>query len=156
MKKVLLLLFAMSMTIVSCRDPEPVEIRNITIRDLKTLADNTMQVNTVLRVFNPNSFGAKVGEANLVIYINDKEVGKINNIPEFSLPGKKESEITLPITLNANVVKNAVRKEWVKLFTGKDLKLIIKGDMNASMGMLSRKIPVNHSEDVKNLLNGLL
>lgn len=151
-----ILSFLLIITIVSsCKEPEPVEIRNVKFKNLTTKGDN-VEINTALSVFNPNSFGATVDEANLTIFINEKEVGKINDIEEFSLPGKKESAINLDVKLKASLVQNILKKEVMKLFTGKDLKLIIRGDVNAKMGVLSKRIPVEHSEDIKDMIKDLL
>lgn len=150
------ILFLITISLFSCKEPEPVQLRNIVFEDVQLKDNDVVEVSTILKVFNPNTFGATITDADLTVFINQYEITKINDIPEFSLPGKKESDVKLKLNLNATTVKNVVKKEWMKLFSGNGLNLIIQGDVDAKMGILSKQVKVDHSEDITTLIKSFL
>ena len=119
------------------KDPEFVEARNFKIQSLG-LKSSTVRADLVY--YNPNSFGLKLKNADLDVFVDDRFVG--HSVVDSLIDIPARDSFALPVKLDVemkNLFPNAL-----SLLTQHEVTLGVKGKARIGKGGIFLNVPVNY------------
>ncbi len=151
MKK-LIPLFAVILLLASCEAPQSVEFKNINNVKIKSFnLKGNVKLTADAHFFNPNAIGVNVTGADFDVFVDDKNVGKINQQDvKVSVPAN--ADFTVPITASIPLTKVVEDAGGLldRLFKKKEVNLKMDGYIWVSIAGAQAKVPFTY-EDTQEL-----
>jgi len=148
----ILLLLTLIILFTSCtvrKKPEFIKVENIEVMAASTKII-TLNANAVFN--NPNDLGGRLNCENIVVLINDIEIGKIDS-EDFKIPAHRDFIIPLEINIHTeDIIKknnNGILGGILNSILGQPLRVQYKGDIVYSALGFSFRYPINITENVK-------
>lgn len=151
MKRLLLILAPVALSLVSCKsenikEPEYREIQNVRIMDVGLL-QTTAGLDLVY--YNPNDFGITLSQARGDVYIDNMYFGRLNISDQVTV--RKHQEFTIPVALkidNISAVKN-----HSEIFKKKQALIRIEGFATLKKAGFNKEVPIKYEgiQDIERL-----
>ena len=137
----------------SCMQAEPLELRQVENVIIKSIDNDTLQMEISLLVSNPNKLRFRVNKIDLLVMAGDVELGRINDIEEFDLLPDSVQACNIPVYISlSNVEMNA--KKITKALLKKGGKMRLKGYIEARSFIFSKRIDIDKEKRV-NIIKSL-
>jgi len=132
--------------VASCRAPKDLVYQNIQNFRLKQDGMQS-QVCLDIRMYNPNSYGMKLKDADVDVFLNGRCLGKMQVDNGCAVPGL--DTFAMPVMLNVdlkNVLPNALQ-----LLMNSDVDIKLTGSIKAGKHGIYKKVPVSYEgkQDIK-------
>jgi len=102
---------------VACTSIQEIKIGDIHEVELKGLKDNLLTLKVMVPVENPNSFNVKVKDADLVVMLGKKQIGKVKQIDNLLISGKSTKEYPVTIVVELTNAKELMANAF-QMFSG--------------------------------------
>lgn len=127
---------------ISVGKPQDVKVDNISLREIK--------ISGKIPVNNPNNFGFNINKAKLDIYLNGISVGSLNKHERIHIKPHSNDAYTINYEASfKDIVKDPMALKSALLQGSTTLKL--SGYVKASKFIISKKIKVEHQENMSRL-----
>jgi LEA14-like dessication related protein len=120
------------------KDPEFIEARDFKIR---SLGIKSSEVSMNMVYYNPNSFGLRLRNADLDVYLDDRFLGHSTLDTLIEIPAK--DSFALPVQLEVDM-KNLFPNAW-SVLTQKEVELAVRGKARIGKGGIFLNVPVNYA-----------
>ena len=124
---------------VSVGTPKDVKVNNLSL--------NGISIEGKIPIENPNNFGFNLSKINIEVYVNDINIGRINKREKIHI--KPHSKNSYPLKYDAtfkDIVKDPIT--LTNAFTKGSVTIKLSGYVTASKFLLSKKIKVEHKENI--------
>ena len=140
----------MLLLVCSCSHPKALVYKDIQHFKLQSAGLQQSGVSLDIRMFNPNSYGITLKNADVDVFVNGTLLGKLCVNNQCSVPGL--DTFLLPVTLNVdmkNVLPNALQ-----MFLKSDVDIKLAGTIRAGRRGIYMKVPVNYEgkQDIRSSL----
>ncbi|MES2746477.1 MAG: LEA type 2 family protein [Bdellovibrionota bacterium] len=127
-------------------DKPTVRLVNVDIRSIST---KRMELDFVLEVFNPNSFGVDIQELKYDVKSMDLDLGEGSYPDVIMLKSKEKVEVRLPFRVDPDNLVNLMKRY---LANPKELKVQLKADLflDTALGKMDM-----HFQEEKTIMKGL-
>lgn len=150
-KKLIFALFGLVLiSLSSCFKMEEVEIKEIKSVKLIEFSDKGLQVESNIRIENPNSFDIKVVDSDFHVVVNNREIGHAHISSDLMIPASSNDFHTLMLTsAHKDLAANAIPSLIAITATGKDkLNFKVEGFIVGKVWWISKKVEVGHEGEV--------
>jgi len=137
----------------SCMKTEPIELQEIDNVIIKSINDDTLKMELLLLVSNPNKLRFRVNEIDLQILAGDIELGRINDIEAFDLVPDSVQLCKIPVSVSLNNLETNA-KGVTKALLRKGGKMRFKGYIEARSFIFSEKINIDKEKRI-NILKSI-
>jgi len=137
---VLFILFCFS----SCFVIKPVEFYGIDKVRVNKFTGNTLFLNAGLNLKNPNNFGFWLKNADINIFIGEKEIGKVSHKSMISIPANSLQVYTIPL----EVPVSGILKETgsiIRMMAKREIPVRFMGQLKIGKFLFSKKIFINET-----------
>jgi len=80
----------------SYEDVQLVSIKDITYQEFK---GNVLRLAITANVNNPNRFSVKIKDADMVLRLNDRVLGKVTQVEQIELAGRKQQDYKIQVSI---------------------------------------------------------
>lgn len=151
--RVLILLYALYLSLSSCSRPQAAEYRGVEHFRFMGMQGNTAQVKMDLKMYNPNAFAVSVSELEATCRMDGHEAGNARLDTAVMLGAR--SEVLIPVTAQLEI--RDLLSKGLSLLLGNGIPYEVQGTAKAGRGKLSWKIPFAHQGTLdKKILRSLL
>jgi LEA14-like dessication related protein len=144
MNKVLIMVLFLVVT--SCLPKEDLQfkkVRNIVL----TASGTTPLLRGDLLLFNPNDKRMKLKKLDLVVMLNGKEAGKVDQRLRQEIPAN--DEFTVPIEVVVSLKEIGLLDAISSILGGKKNIVRIKGKIRGSVNGFTVSVPVDYTEEIR-------
>ena len=145
-----LLLIPMLIWMSACHAPRQLVYQNIEHFSLKNVGLSKSTLTMDIRLYNPNKYGICIKDADVDVFMNGKNLGKLDVNKQCYL-GRKDT-VSLPVKLDVDM-KN-VLSDVMQLFLNTEVNIKVVGKIKAGRHGLFVNIPVSY-EGKQDILSGL-
>ena len=139
---------AMSVLITSCFSYEEVEITKIVSTEVKSFSSESVEVEIVLQINNPNNYKISITNSDLDLFLNGSEMGKAIIKEKIVIPKKSNEVHRFTIKLNNKDLAANTMPFILSAVLGRPMRLTVKGYIKAKAKMISKKIPIEFTENI--------
>ena len=139
------IILILSITALSCKPDEDIELRQIKDIVLDASSDPTLKAQAVF--YNPNNMRGRLKAIKVDIYINDKKSATIDQELKTVIPAKKE--FTIPLEVKLAIKELGFMDTLFGMIGGKKLNVRYSGHLKLSYHGIPFRVPVNHADDVR-------
>jgi len=142
--------FALSLSVLlsSC-EIKDIELKEVQDVEVSTIDKGKIEGAITVLLNNPNSFGVTVKEVDFTIYAGKTEVGTAHLRQSFKIEANQEKLYPVRLEGEAKDALSGGLSAFVGMLFGKDLKVVLKGEIKAKSFGFSRTIPVETETDLK-------
>ena len=134
--------------LVGCLSYEDVEIVRVVDTNVKSFSAQGAEVEVTLQISNPNNYKITISNFDLDIFLNDSKLGKAIVSKNIVLPKKSNEQHTITIKLKGKNLTAAAMPAMLSAAMGGRIKLSAKGTVKAKAKMISKKVPIEFSENI--------
>lgn len=149
MKKIISIfsVLAMVVLIIACSKPEKPEFR--TVKDLKVgkITMSEIEVTGVAVMYNPNNVSLNVDNIDLDVFVDEKQVGKIQQTNLTEVPAKSEFNLPLSIKFPPSKIANSLL-DAASILTKSEYKVKYKGKVTVKVLGIGIDVPLEKEEIV--------
>ena len=146
----LLFLIIISINFYACTKIEDPKIKNI--EDVEILKANkaVVELNAVMVIYNPNPFALDLDKADMVAFIEEVEVAKIQQTYASKMPA--QAEFRMPIYLNMDIKKIyqdnplAALGKGLQIISDRKVEVSLQGNIKAGKGLAKITVPIDRME----------
>ncbi|MFH1322098.1 MAG: LEA type 2 family protein [Bacteroidota bacterium] len=138
----------MSVLITSCLSYEDVKITRVVSTDVKKFSSETVEVEVVLQINNPNNYKISITNSNLDVFLNNSEIGKATIKEKIVIPGKSNEVHRFTLKLKNMDLKAGTMPAILSAALGGGMRLTVKGYIKVKAKMISKKVPLKFSENI--------
>jgi LEA14-like dessication related protein len=143
MNKVLMLFLVCLVGCVPEQDIQFKQVKNINI----TASGNAPLLKGDLLLHNPNKKKMKLKKLDLIVQLNGKEAGFVNQKLNQVIPA--QADFTVPIELTVNLKEIGLLDALAGILGGKKNTVRITGKIRGSINGFALSVPVDYSEDIR-------
>ncbi|WP_276132885.1 LEA type 2 family protein [Polluticoccus soli] len=133
------LLIFVGLNLISCGPPP----KALTYQDVKNFRLFTLSltpdVGMDIQFYNPNNFGLKLKDADINVFINEREIGKTTITNSFDVPAN--DTFLLPVRLRANL--GNIFANAYSILSNKEVDVRLAGYVKAGKGIYLN-VPINY------------
>ncbi|MFM2208091.1 MAG: hypothetical protein RL213_2066 [Bacteroidota bacterium] len=131
------LLFSLALT--SCKEVKDVEFRSL--RDFRIVRnEGKADIRFDVVLFNPNTFGFRVGNTEAEVFINDRLLGKALQSGTVRMDATSEAVASCEFNVAASDLLKLLPSGLEAFFGGRPLEIRVRGKSVASKSLLSKRI----------------
>lgn len=136
----------MSITLFSC-SVQNIDIGNPTGVEPEELSMKAVRLKIFIPIDNPNTFSFNIKKVDLDLFVNGRNVGKVNKMEKIKIPAK--SKDTYPVTFEIKP-KDALTNVLFLIgeIQKRNPELEVKGIVTVSKFGLPKRIKVNHKQNI--------
>ena len=113
------------------------------------LQKNLIAFDVIIRFSNKSNVDAKVKRIFLDVNIEGENIGFIEDVKEFVIPAKADSDIPIRFTFNPQLVLKNIVNILIGVAEKKDLSVSFKGSASIQSGLITTTIPINYQTTIK-------
>lgn len=117
---------------------------------------NELSIDVSILFSSKADIEAKINKLYLDIYVQDKNVGFVEEVKSFIIPANGSTNIPLHISINPQSVFKNLFDVSLGVAKSKDLKFKLDGYANIKSGFISTTIPVVYETTIKEYLKGIV
>lgn len=136
--------FSLLWTMNACEFDEP-DMGNIKNFKLLEMDGNDLDVQFDIDIDNPNAFNFKIKGGDVLIKINDEEMGTIKLSEKIKVKRKSENTYTVPLKIKLN---NGTLFKLIKIAQQKSIHFVAEGTVKGSVLGISKKVPIKESREI--------
>lgn len=142
-----LLIIISTFFMVGCTEVQDAEIGDIEGLKVSNISGNSVTLEMLVPIHNPNSFRFKITNIDLDVEINGSVVGNISNNNKIVVPAKSyhKHKIKLDVKLKDALQGGAV---IFNTLMGRSQKLTLKGFIKARAFVITKKIEVEKTKEI--------
>ena len=133
------MLIFLGFNFISCSTPP----QSLTYKDVKNFRlfslSLTPDIGADIQFYNPNNFALTLKDANINVFINEREIGKTTITNSFSVPAT--DTFLLPVRLKANL--GNIFANAYSILSNKEVDIRLAGNVKAGRGIYLN-IPINY------------
>ena len=134
----------------ACRQPKELIYQSVENFSMKQASNNKALLAMDIRLYNPNSYSMKLKSADVDVFLNGRQAGKMNAGNQCILPAK--DTFSIPVTLEVEL-KN-ILPNVLQLLMNSDVDIKLDGKIRAGRNGVYLTIPVNY-EGKQDILSGI-
>ncbi len=147
-----LLFFGLSFILISsCSTYKEPEFRKATKINIKELNVRNVTLESDLIYFNPNVIGANISAFDIMVNVNNIEIGKLNQNGDVLI--EANSEFVIPTSVSfppKKILKSeGLLKSALQLFSNERALVEYKGHVTLKLGGIEFEIPLNYQEEIE-------
>ena len=119
------------------------KVRNVAL----TVSGTTPILKGDLLLYNPNDMRMKLKKLDLVILLNDKEAGKVDQKLRQEIPA--QDEFIVPIEVAVSLKEIGILDAISSILGNKKNTVRIKGKIRGSVNGFTLSVPVDYTEEIK-------
>ena len=119
------------------------KVRNVAL----TVSGTTPILKGDLLLYNPNDMRMKLKKLDLVILLNDKEAGKVDQKLRQEIPA--QDEFIVPIEVAVSLKEIGILDAISSILGNKKNTVGIKGKIRGSVNGFTLSVPVDYTEEIK-------
>lgn len=135
--------------IVACSPPQEPEFRDVTNVNVKSFSTSSVTVTADAILYNPNKMSAILKEINVVVWIDGKEVGVVQQESNTEIKGLEEFAIPLELSFSPNKIFDNVLSGMMGVLSNKKFTIEYKGYIKAKVAGITLKVPVSDKTSIK-------
>ncbi len=139
----------LSLLVIGCSKPKQPEFVKIKSLDIQEFTDTKVTVAGEAVLNNPNKFSVTVKEIDVSVTINDKAVGKVNQIGDIKVPANSEFDVPLVIDFAPKDVYDNLLSGLMSFIAKGELEVHYEGVIKMKAAGITFKVPIDHRDDVK-------
>ena len=139
---------AMTVLITSCISYEDVEITKIISTDVKSFSSESVEVEIVLQINNPNNYKISITNSDLNLFLNGSEMGKAIIKEKIVIPKQSNEVHRFTVKLNNKDLAANTLPFILSAALGIPMRLTVKGYIKAKAKMISKKIPIEFTKNI--------
>jgi LEA14-like dessication related protein len=145
MRKYLLAVLTISLTIISCSSPKDFEFKGLQDIKIEKISMGKNKINAKIKYFNPNNFSMVLKQIDCDILMNNQPFTKVHLDTNFVIPANASFMVPAQMEFEmSSLVKNSM-----DLIFNKPIKLNIKGNATLSKGIFTRTVPIAFESNQK-------
>ncbi|MFI5195646.1 MAG: LEA type 2 family protein [Chitinophagales bacterium] len=148
MKKSMCFYLVVVLILSSCREPK--ELAYQSIQNLSMEQGAKPSVTLDIRMYNPNHYNLKLKNADVDVFLNETNMGKLRVNGQHSAPGL--DTFLLPVTLDMN--PQIALPNILQLIMKGEVKIKLAGAIKGGRHGIYVRVPVNY-EGTENLLSSM-
>ena len=138
----------MSLLLTSCISYEDVEITRVVSTDVKKYSSESMEVEIVLQINNPNDYKISITNSDLDLFLNNSEIGKATIKGKIVIPKKSNEGHRFTVKLNNKDLAAKTMPVILSAALGGSVKLKVNGYIKVRAKMIGKKVPVEFTENI--------
>ena len=138
----------MTVLITSCISYEDVEITKIISTDVKSFSSESVEVEIVLQISNPNNYKISITNSDLNLFLNGSEMGKAIIKEKIVIPKQSNEVHRFTVKLNNKDLAANTLPFILSAALGIPMRLTVKGYIKAKAKMISKKIPIEFTKNI--------
>ena len=145
-----ILFFVLSLSfMVSCSPPKEPEFRDVTNVNVKNFSTSSVTISADAILYNPNKMAAVLKEINVVVWIDGKEVGTVQQESNIEVKGMEEFAVPLELSFSPNKIFDNVLSGAMSLLSNKKFTIEYKGYIRVKIAGITIKVPVNDKTSIR-------
>ena len=153
MKKLFFFSLCISLMMSACNSIVEPTLERVEDVDVVHMSKDKLELNAYMILNNPNGFALDLDRADLVAYVDDIELAKIEQTYETSMP--EEGEFKMPININMDLKKLygenpiAAIGKGIQIMSDRKLVVQFKGTIHVGKGVAKVLVPIDQMEEVE-------
>jgi len=139
---------AVSVLITSCFSYEDVEITRIVSTDVKSFSSESVEVEILLQINNPNNYKISITNSDLNLFLNGSEIGKTIIKEKIVIPKKSNEVHRFTVKLNNKDLTANALPFILSAALGRSMRLTVNGYIKVKAKMISKKIPIELTKNI--------
>lgn len=143
-----LFLWSISFTLLlgmnACEFDEP-DMGDIKNFKLVEMDGNNLEVQFDIDIDNPNAFNFKIKGGDVLIKVNEEEMGTVKLSEKIKVKRKSDKTYTIPLTI---VLNQGVPFKIFKIVQQKTITLVAEGTVKGSVMGISKKVPIKETREI--------
>jgi LEA14-like dessication related protein len=136
--------FSILLGLNACEFDEP-DMGDIKNFKLVELDGNNLDVQFDVDIDNPNAFNFKIKDGDVLIKINEEEMGTVKLSEKIKVKRKSENTYTIPLRI---VLNNGTLFKLIKIAQQKTISLVAEGTVKGSVCGISKKVPIKETREL--------
>ena len=137
------------LSIVSCNKPKQPEFVSIKSLQVQEMTDQKVTLAGEAVLHNPNGFSVTVKEIDINVTVNEKAVGKVNQIGDIKVPAKEDFVVPLVIDFAPKDVYDNLLSGLMSVITKGKLDVYYQGSIRMKAAGITFNVPIDHTDEVK-------
>lgn len=139
-----LVLIASTLMLTSCFSYKEIELGDVTDVKLNRAANGGVEVQAAMHVKNPNNYKIKIKKIEADMFVNGKNVGKMQLSKKVVLPKKSDQVQTFAVNTQLSNLLSAMPS----VLFGGDINLKLKGFIWGKVFIFRQKFPLEAEEKI--------
>lgn len=127
------------------KDVEVLEIQNL---EILNMSDDVVEIMLEVEVENPNSFKVKLIDADIDVFLNEKDMGKLKLGDTVILPKKSKSVQKLKILADAEKIQKNILSNALSFLFAKSADLKAQGTVKGKALGIGKKVDINFERKI--------
>jgi len=133
----------------ACNKPKQPEFVSIKSLEIQEMTDDKVTLAGEAILHNPNGFSVTVKEIDINVTVNEKAVGKVNQIGDIKVPAREDFEVPLVIDFAPRDVYNNLLSGLMAVITKGKLEVYYQGSIKMKAAGITFNVPIDYKDQVK-------
>ena len=143
------LALGLMLSLGACNKPKQPEFVSIKSLEVREMTDSKVTLAGEAVLHNPNGFSVTVKEIDIDVTVNEKTVGKVNQIGDIKVPAKEDFVVPLVIDFAPKDVYNNLLSGLMAVITKGELEVYYQGSIKMKAAGITFNVPIDHQDEVK-------
>jgi len=147
-----LTLLVLILSLISCKITNEPEFKSIDNYKILKITNQEVKIGSDANFHNPNDVGCKVVTTNITVFVNDIEVGKVNQNKSIDLEANNDFKIPLVVQFPFSKIskdQKGLLNGLINVLISKDIKVKYKGFVTLKKAGISFDIDIEGEEKIK-------
>lgn len=144
--RIALLIAPLLLMLSSCKfykEVEVKEVQNIVVTDF---TQELVQAEVTLLINNPNWYAVTLTQSDIDVFVNQRDMGKVNLVEKIKLPSKTTTTYTITLQGEYEAVSNDFLGNLLGLLIAPEAEFKAKGFVKGRALLIGREVPVDITE----------
>lgn len=119
------------------------EVQNIAVTDF---TQDLVQAEVTMLIHNPNWYAVTLTQSDIDVFVNQRDMGKVNLVEKVKLPSKSTTSYTIKLQGNYETVGNDFLGNLLGLLMAPEAEFKAKGYVKGRALLIGREVPVDITE----------
>jgi len=148
LKKIIPFLLVISLVISSCLSYEEVTLTKVVDTKVKSFTAEKVEMEISLQINNPNNYKITITNTDLDIMLNGTALGKAIVDQRIVIPKKSNNVHTFTVKLKNKDLASKAMPAMLGAALGGSMRMTVKGTIKAKAKMISKKVPIEFTENL--------
>ena len=147
--KLILVFIATAIIFTGCLEYKEVQVVKIINVGVKDISAKGVDIEVTMQIKNPNKYNISIVDSDLTLFLKGKKMGTAKIKEKVTLKKKSNDVYRFTIKSDLKDIASGGLSVMMGLITQSSMELKVQGDIKAKAKGISKKIPVDFTENIK-------
>lgn len=127
--------------------------QELEVREVAGLTDGNLTLQgfqgvVTVRLYNPNAYSVRALESDVILYVQDRKVGRVELVGPVLLPKHEESTFSLQVESEPGALGDVLKNELMGFILGGKVELRAEGSVRGKAWGIPVTVPVKSVESI--------